>query len=99
MSDMTKPETSFTVRDLNRHTAEVLSECDRTGRVLIRSRKGTTYELRPTEEKAAAKSKRATLAAAWEAAFERQKALHEKFGVKPMTKKQRDQLDRMIAGE
>ncbi len=98
MSDMTKPETSFTVRDLNRHTAEVLSACDRAGSVLIRSRKGTTYELRPAEEKVATPPKK-TVAQAWEDSIARRNALHDKYGVKPMTAEQWEQLSRMIAGE
>lgn len=81
----------FTIRDLNRHLAEVLAACDRLGVVSIRSRKGDTYELRRKPAPAeAAEEKRAIPDFA---------ARRKAIGMPMMTKKQSALLDKLIAGE
>ena len=47
MSVMSAITSDFTFRDLSRNPTKVLEACDRMGFIRIRSRKGTTYELRP----------------------------------------------------
>lgn len=81
--------TDFTVRDLNRHLAKVLETCDRVGFIRIRSRKGTTYELRP-EVKVENETK---------AGYPDFAARRRALGMPMMTKAQREQLDKLIAGE
>ncbi len=81
----------FTVRDLNRHPAEVLAACDRLGVIRIKSRKGQTYELRlaPAPDPAETPKK----------AYPDFAARRRAMGMPMMTPEQRDQLDRLIAGE
>lgn len=86
---MSVDTTDFTVRDLNRQLAKVLETCDRVGFIRIRSRKGTTYELRP-EPKAAADVK---------AEYPDFAARRRALGMPMMTKAQSEQLDKLIAGE
>lgn len=83
--------TDFTVRDLNRQPAEVLAACDRLGVVVIRSRKGDTYELRRAQPKKAHGEKKAT--------YPDFAARARAAGIPKMTKEQREHLDRLIAGE
>lgn len=89
MSVMDTSTTDFTVRDLNRHLAKVLEACDRVGLIRIRSRKGTTYQLRPEPPAAEAPKP------AYPDFAARRRALKMPM----MTKEQRDQLDKLIAGE
>jgi hypothetical protein len=94
MSDMSKLEedpADFTVRDMNRHMAEVLAACDRLGLVRIKSRKGQTYELRPG---APAKRKKGA-----KPTYPDFAARHKAIGLPMMTKEQRERLDKLIAGE
>jgi len=49
MSDMKANLASFTVRDLNRKPAKVLSTCDAEGEVEIRTRGGKKYSLKLLE--------------------------------------------------
>lgn len=91
MEDLAEEPAEFTVRDMNRHMAEVLAACDRLGVVRIKSRKGQTYELRlkaPAARKKGNKPAYPDFAA-------RRKAI----GLPMMTKKQREMLDKLIAGE
>ena len=89
MSVMNTSTTDFTVRDLNRHLAKVLEACDRVGLIRIRSRKGTTYQLRPESPASAApKAEYPDFAA-------RRRALKMPM----MTKAQSEHLDKLIAGE
>jgi hypothetical protein len=84
---MNQSTTDFSVRDLNRQFAKVPEACDRLG--LIRSRKGTTYELRPEPPPTTApKAEYPDFAA-------RRRALKMPM----MTKTQSEQLDKLIAGE
>ena len=86
---MSQSTTDFTVRDLNRQLAKVLEACDRLGLIRIRSRKGTTYELRPEPPPTAApKAEYPDFAA-------RRRALKMPM----MTKAQSEQLDKLITGE
>ena len=89
LSVMDADTTDFTVRDLNRHLAKVLETCDRVGFIRIRSRKGTSYELRP-EVKPAPNSK---------AEYPDFAARRRALGMPMMTKAQSEQLDKLIAGE
>ncbi len=89
MSVMNTSTTDFTVRDLNRHLAKVLEACDRVGLIRIRSRKGTTYQLRPEAPPAA------TPKAQYPDFAARRRAMKMPM----MTKAQREQLDKLIAGE
>lgn len=50
MSDMETKVVTYTLRDLNRRPAKVLSACDAEGEVEIRTRSGKTYSLRVKEE-------------------------------------------------
>lgn len=50
MSDMKTDVAAFTVRDLNRQPAKVLSICDEEGEVEIHSRAGRKYSLKAIEE-------------------------------------------------
>jgi hypothetical protein len=86
---MSSDTTDFTVRDLNRQLAKVLEACDRVGFVRIRSRKGTTYELRP-EPKPVSEPK---------AGYPDFAARRRALGMPMMTQAQRNQLDKLIAGE
>jgi hypothetical protein len=89
MSVMDTMTTDFTVRDLNRQLSKVLAACDRVGLIRIRSRKGTTYELRPEPPPTpATKADYPDFAA-------RRRALNMPM----MTKEQSEQLDKLIAGE
>lgn len=89
---MTKTAPSeFTVRDLNRQPANVLAACDRLGMVSIRSRKGQTYEMRPRQPSSPANGTKP--------AYPDFAARRRALGMPMMTKKQRDMLDKMIAGE
>ena len=84
---MNQSTTDFSVRDLNRQFAKVPEACDRLE--LIRSRKGTTYELRPEPPPTnAPKAEYPDFAA-------RRRALRMPM----MTKAQSEQLDKLIAGE
>ena len=89
LSVMDADTTDFTVRDLNRHLAKVLETCDRVGFIRIRSRKGTTYELRP-EVKVENEPK---------AGYPDFAARRRALGMPMMTKAQSEQLDKLIAGE
>ncbi len=92
MSDMIKSAPAeFTVRDLNRQLARVLEACDRLGMIRIRSRKGQTYELRAQQAEKPAKETKP--------AYPDFAARRRALGMPMMTKKQRDMLDKMIAGE
>jgi hypothetical protein len=93
MSDMASSAASnsdFSVRDLNRSLAKVLAACDRLGVVRISSRKGRTYELRaqPVVDRDGRERPFPDFAA-------RLKAI----GMPPMTKRQSENFDRLIAGE
>jgi hypothetical protein len=91
MESLSEEPAEFTVRDMNRHMAEVLAACDRLGVVRIKSRKGQTYELRagaPAKRKKGTKPTYPDFAA-------RRKAI----GLPMMTKKQSELLDKLIAGE
>ena len=89
MSVMNSSHTDFTVRDLNRHLSTVLEACDRVGLIRIRSRKGTTYQLRPVPPpETATKAEIPDFSA-------RRRALKMPM----MTKEQSAKLDKLIAGE
>ena len=89
MSVMSSITSDFTVRDLNRNPAKVLEACDRMGFIRIRSRKGTTYELRPEPTPASSPKLDYPDFAA------RRRALKMPM----MTAEQREKLDKLIAGE
>lgn len=89
MSVMSTVTSDFTVRDLNRNPAKVLEACDRMGFIRIRSRKGTTYELRPEPSPASTPKPDYPDFAA------RRRALNMPM----MTKEQSEKLDKLIAGE
>lgn len=91
MSTTIDSTADFTVRDLNRQPAEVLAACDRLGVVVIRSRKGDTYELRRAKPKKAPGAKKP--------AYPDFAARRKAAGIPMMTKEQREHLDRMIGGE
>ncbi len=78
----------FTVRDLNRRPAEVLAACDRLPVVVIRSRKGDTYELRRAAPKEQKKPAYPDFAARKKAA-----------GIPMMTREQSEAFSKLIAGE
>ena len=46
---------TVTVRDLHRHTADVLNTCEREGEVRIRHRDGREFRLQPAPTETAAK--------------------------------------------
>ena len=86
---MSQSTTDFTVRDLNRQLAKVLEACDRLGLIRIRSRKGTTYELRPEPP----------LTEGPKAEYPDFAARRRALKMPMMTKAQSEQLDKLIAGE
>lgn len=93
MSKATSTVADFTVRDMNRHLAKVLAACDRLGVVRIRSRKGQTYELRPQAPPPP------TATGDRPEGYPDFAARRKAIGLPMMTKKQREQLDKLIAGE
>lgn len=86
---MSAINSDFTFRDLSRNPTKVLAACDRTGFIRIRSRKGTTYELRPEPTPASTPKPDYPDFAA------RRRALKMPM----MTAEQREKLDKLIAGE
>ena len=84
------PDT-FTVRDLNRQPAAILTACDQLGSVRIRTRDGRTYELR--NEKPAVCGSRAGID--FPALWRRMRVA----GCVPPSAAETERIHRIIAGE
>ena len=90
MSDMK----TFTVRDLDRKPALVLDTCDKEGAVRIRRRNGHSYTVRPDDSKPSKAP-----AAARRRWLDEHRAWLKRTFPKPISAKQIELVDRLIAGE
>ncbi len=86
-ADILSDMKTYTVRDLDREPSAVLDACDAEGAVLIRRRDGRTYSLRP--EKAPQRR----------AIFPDFAARRKLMGMRRISKRDSDIVDKLIAGE
>jgi len=87
--------TVFTVRDMNRNTAQVLAACRQHGRVIVRHRAGEEFELVPVSEMAPS-SPRPDFVERMRLHRERTRAMGARG---PTTPEGVEHLNKIIAGE
>jgi len=90
-ADMMSDMKTFTVRELDREPSRVLDVCDHEGEVQIRRRDGRRYTIKPELAHAKTVNYRE-----W---FEECRRRTKKLFGKPMSRKQVEEFDRLIAGE
>lgn len=92
----------FTVRDMNRNTAQVLAACRLHGRVIVKHRAGESFELAPVKAPAVPETSKAAELRARDA-MERMKQYREKIramGMRgPQTPEEVERVNMIIAGE
>lgn len=82
---------TFSVRDLDRHPAQVLAAADRDGVARVRSRTGRSYAVRPEPPP--------TTTADWAGFAERRRSALARSELAVIGPKLAAKLDRLIAGE
>jgi hypothetical protein len=82
---------TFTVRDLDRQPNVVLKTCEREGRVRIRARNGQTFTIQPEQPR-----KPKISFTNWLDEIDRRR---RRLFPKPMTRRQAEQLDRLLTSE
>ena len=87
-----EPRREFTVRDLNRHTAELLDEARKHGSVLVRSRGGEQFTV-------SARSPSGSTGMTFAERMRRHRERLAAVGYRPPTKEGWEVIARAIAGE